>query len=154
MMSYLTFPYKDRVLEGGQSTEEGSTLHYEYDEENKKYEVYESQRKEIFFNEILAQDEIDRLILNLQRLTTSKIFIKGKEKFTTFNRNTDAGVITDSLIIKGNNLIALHCLKEEFAGRIKLIYIDPPFNKGGKGDTFMYTIILKDLPTNFRKKPS
>ena len=29
---------------------------------------------------------------------------------------------------KGNNLLALHSLKEEFAGKVKLIYIDPPYN--------------------------
>ena len=37
----------------------------------------------------------------------------------------------DNLIIKGNNLIALHSLKERYAGKVKLIYIDPPYNTGG-----------------------
>ena len=44
--------------------------------------------------------------------------------------------ITDNLIIKGNNLLALHSLKKEFAGKVKLIYIDPPYNTGS--DTFSY----------------
>ena len=44
--------------------------------------------------------------------------------------------ITDNLIIKGNNLLALHSLKKEFVGKIKLIYIDPPYNTGN--DSFKY----------------
>ncbi|MDR2761262.1 MAG: site-specific DNA-methyltransferase, partial [Planctomycetaceae bacterium] len=48
----------------------------------------------------------------------------------------EQGTITDNLIIKGNNLLALHSLKKEFAGKIKLIYIDPPYNTGS--DSFKY----------------
>lgn len=40
---------------------------------------------------------------------------------------------TDNLIIKGNNLLALHSLKERFKGQVKLIYIDPPYNTGNDG---------------------
>ncbi|NLM00213.1 MAG: site-specific DNA-methyltransferase [Treponema sp.] len=61
----------------------------------------------------------------------------GEKAFDQFNRNEN-GTITDNLIIKGNNLLALHTLKEEFAGKVKLIYIDPPYNMGGLGDTFSY----------------
>ena len=42
----------------------------------------------------------------------------------------------DNLIIKGNNLLALHTLKEIYAGKVKLIYIDPPYNTGS--DSFAY----------------
>lgn len=38
--------------------------------------------------------------------------------------------------MKGNNLLALHSLKEKYAGKVKLIYIDPPFNT--EGDSFEY----------------
>jgi len=37
---------------------------------------------------------------------------------------------SDNILIWGENLIALRSLEKEFAGRIKLIYIDPPFNTG------------------------
>jgi adenine-specific DNA-methyltransferase len=40
------------------------------------------------------------------------------------------------LIIRGNNLLALHTLKKRYAGKIKLIYIDPPYNTGN--DEFRY----------------
>jgi len=112
----LVWPFKDCVLEGGQSREE-------------------DKREEIFFNEILAQDEITQL-LEPKVLTNAKRYTaKGEKSLDKFNRNAQ-GVITDNLIIKGNNLLALHSLKEEFAGKVKLIYIDPPFNTGN--DSFKY----------------
>lgn len=109
----LVWPFKDCILEGGQSREE-------------------DKREEIFFNEILAQDEITQL-LEPKVLTNAKRFDKDGEKpLDQFNRNEE-GTITDNLIIKGNNLLALHTLKEEFAGKVKLIYIDPPYNTGNDG---------------------
>ncbi len=112
----LVWPFKDCILEGGQSREE-------------------DKREEIFFNEILAQDEITQL-LEPKVLTNFKLIDKDGEKpLDQFNRNEN-GTITDNLIIKGNNLLALHTLKEEFAGKVKLIYIDPPYNTGN--DSFKY----------------
>lgn len=114
----LVWPYKDCVLEGGQTGEE-------------------EKRKEIFFNEVLAQDEINRLLdpkvlTGFQRYTAA-----GVEPVTDFKRD-DNGVIRENLIIKGNNLLALHSLVSEFRGQVKLIYIDPPYNTGSEGDTFAY----------------
>ena len=112
----LVWPFKDCILEGGQSREE-------------------DKREEIFFNEILAQDEITQL-LEPKVLTNAKRIDKDGEKpLDQFNRNEN-GTITDNLIIKGNNLLALHTLKKEFAGKVKLIYIDPPYNTGN--DSFGY----------------
>jgi len=114
----LVWPFKDCILEGGQSREE-------------------DKREEIFFNEILAQDEITQL-LEPKVLTNAKRIDKDGEKpLDQFNRNEN-GTITDNLIIKGNNLLALHTLKEEFAGKVKLIYIDPPYNTGGDANIFTY----------------
>src|SRR5207249_4242243 len=42
----------------------------------------------------------------------------------------------ENFVIKGNNLLALHSLKNQFEGKIKLIYIDPPYNTGT--DSFAY----------------
>ena len=112
----LVWPYKDCVLEGGQSREE-------------------DKREEIFFNEVLAQDEINQL-LDPKVFTNAKTFTaQGEKAFESFTRN-EQGTITDNLVIKGNNLLALHSLKEEFAGKVKLIYIDPPYNTGS--DSFGY----------------
>ncbi len=121
----LAWPFKDCILEGGQSREE-------------------QNREEIFFNEILAQDEITQL-LEPKVLTNAKRYDKdGENQLERFNRDAELNkkrglpedTITDNLIIKGNNLLALHSLKEEFASKVKLIYIDPPYNTGN--DSFRY----------------
>jgi adenine-specific DNA-methyltransferase len=114
----LNWPFKDCVLEGGMTKED-------------------QKRNEIFFNEILAKDEIDRLFDAKVLTNFKKYTAKREEKIKDFNRD-EKGTIKDNLIIKGNNLLALHSLKKEFAGKVKLIYIDPPYNTGGSAETFTY----------------
>ncbi|ORO50884.1 restriction endonuclease subunit M [Streptococcus oralis subsp. oralis] len=106
----LNFPYKDCILEGGQTKDD-------------------AKRQEIFFNETLAPTEINRL-LDDKVLTNFKRYDKDGEHEVEELKDTD------NLIIKGNNLIALHSLKKRFAGKVKLIYIDPPYNTGN--DSFNY----------------
>lgn len=36
----------------------------------------------------------------------------------------------DNMLVHGDNLLALKALEQEFAGRVKCIYIDPPYNTG------------------------
>lgn len=106
----LNFPFKDCVLEGGQTKDD-------------------AKRQEIFFNETLAPTEINRL-LDDKVLTNFKRFdADGEHEVTELSD-------TDNLIIKGNNLVALHSLKKRFAGKVKLIFIDPPYNTGS--DSFGY----------------
>ncbi len=114
----LVWPYKDCVLEGGQTKEE-------------------EKRKEIFFNEILAQDEIDRLFDPKVLTNWKRYTVDGEKKVTDIKRDEN-GTIKENLIIKGNNLLALHTLKKQFRGKVKLIYIDPPYNTGGSTDIFTY----------------
>ena len=114
----LVWPYKDCVLEGGQTREE-------------------EKRKEIFFNEILAQDEINRMF-DPKVLTNWKRHTAAGEQDVTEIKRVDNGTIRENLIIKGNNLIALHTLKQQFRGQVKLIYIDPPYNTKGESSTFGY----------------
>ena len=118
----LNFPYKDCVLEGGQTKDD-------------------QKRQEIFWNETLAPDEIDRLfepkvLTNWKRIRKGSNCGKIKEETPQkLERETD-GTLKDNLIIKGNNLIALHSLKKIYKGKVKLIYIDPPYNTGN--DSFNY----------------
>lgn len=128
----LNFPFKDCVLEGGQRTEDGTDTYFEYDEKTKDFEKKQSKRREIFYNEILARDEIDQLFAPKAFCNAKKYDKDGEQQFTKFDRNAD-GTITDNLIIKGNNLLALHSLYQQFAGKVKLIYIDPPYNTGNDG---------------------
>lgn len=122
----LDFPYKDCVLQGGQDKED-------------------QKRQEIMFNETLASDEIRNML-------APKVFTNAK-RYTAVGQKDLLGALIpdtievkeesgiefkddDNLIIKGNNLIALTSLLERFEGKIKLIYIDPPFNTGN--DSFNY----------------
>ncbi len=41
-----------------------------------------------------------------------------------------AGDLFENLLIKGDNLLALKALQADYAGMVKCIYIDPPFNTG------------------------
>lgn len=131
----LDFPYKDCVLEGGQSTEEGRDTYFEWDDKDQHYTEKQTNRKEIFFNSVLAKDEIDRLLEPKAFTNAKKYTINDTERIEKFGRDEN-GTIKDNLILKGNNLLALHTLKKEFAGKVKLIYIDPPYNTGD--DEFSY----------------
>ncbi len=112
----LVWPYKDCVLEGGQTKEE-------------------EKREEIFFNEVLAQDEIDRMFAPKVLTHYKRHTVDGEQEVTEIARDED-GTIRENLLIKGNNLLALHTLKKQFYGKVKLIYIDPPYNTGS--DSFGY----------------
>ena len=106
----LSWPYKDCVLEGGQTKED-------------------AKRNEVFWNEILAPDEINRL-------TEPKVLTNFRRYDADGEHEVDSISMEDNLIIKGNNLLALHSLKKKYAGKVKLIYIDPPYNTGS--DSFGY----------------
>ena len=114
----LSWPYKDCVLEGGMTRED-------------------QKRDEIFWNQTLAPDEVSRLLDPKVFTNAKRIDKDGEHKLDGF-RTDEKGDIKDNLIIKGNNLLALHSLKKRFAGKVKLIYIDPPYNTGGAEDTFKY----------------
>lgn len=44
--------------------------------------------------------------------------------------NTAADPNTQNMLIHGDNLLALKALESKFAGQVKCIYIDPPYNTG------------------------
>ena len=115
----LAWPYKDCMLEGGQTKEN-------------------AKRNEIFWSETLTPDEINRL-------TEPKVFTEFKRYDREGGHDVDHILPTDNLIIKGNNLLALYSLRKRFANRVKLIYIDPPyyFSKNKPGDSFCYNSNFK-----------
>lgn len=131
----LDFPYKDCVLQGGQTTEDGTDTYFEFDKKTENYEQKKAKRKEIFFNQVLAKDEIDRL-LDEKALVNWKRYTKDGETSVKEIARNENGTIKENLIIKGNNLLALHSLEKQFAGKVQLIYIDPPYNTGN--DEFKY----------------
>ncbi|MEA3308809.1 MAG: site-specific DNA-methyltransferase, partial [Chloroflexota bacterium] len=98
----LAWPYKDCVLEGGQTKDD-------------------AKRDEVFWNITLAPDDIDRLLDPKVLTNFRRIDADGERPATEV-------AASDNLIIKGNNLLALHSLLPRLRGRVKLIYIDPPYN--------------------------
>lgn len=131
----LNFPFKDCYLEGGQTNDEGEEEYFYTDKDELKSQ--KRKRKEIFFNEYIAYDEIDALLSKKALCNFKKYTKNGETEFKNFNRDEN-GIIKDNLIIKGNNLLALHSLYGEFKGKIKLIYIDPPYNTKSAANTFNY----------------
>ncbi|MCT0085479.1 DNA methyltransferase [Lactococcus lactis] len=113
----LDFPFKDGVLTASMTKEDT-----------------EDGYEDAFLNEVIEKDEIDRLF-------DKKIFVNSKR----YDENGDS-VVTDfdedkdNLIIKGNNLLALHTIKEKYVGKVKMIYIDVPyfFKKRIAEDSFKY----------------
>jgi adenine-specific DNA-methyltransferase len=57
-----------------------------------------------------------------------RILLEDADKSYHANVRLSAGDIFDNRLICGDNLLALKALEQEFAGKIKCIYIDPPFN--------------------------
>ena len=108
----LVFPYKDCVLEGGQQKED-------------------QKKTEIFFNATLAPDDVDRMLSPKVLSSGIKIIKNGKKIAKHYQE-------TDNLVVKGNNLLSIASLLPRFEGKIKLIYIDPPYNTGGAANTFAY----------------
>ncbi|MFU2016158.1 DNA methyltransferase [Peribacillus butanolivorans] len=106
----IDFPFKDTMLEGGMKKEEVG-------------------KNEVYYHTVLAKEEID-IMLSPKILTNVKRYDEDGEHVVSKLEDTD------NLIVKGNNLIALYSLKERYAGTVKLIYIDPPYNTGG--DSFKY----------------
>ncbi|HFV0641550.1 TPA: DNA methyltransferase, partial [Streptococcus agalactiae] len=111
----LDFPYKDTVLKAGMTKED--------------IEKDDLKPDEPFYNEVIASEEIDIMLDKKILINAKRYDVEGEHEITNFDDK-------DNLIIKGNNLLALHTLKDKYAGKVKLIYIDPPYNTGN--DSFMY----------------
>lgn len=110
----LNFPYKDTVLKAGMDKEDADP---------------DVGADEPFLNETLAHSEISELFEPKILINAKKYDRDGVKLADEFNED-------DNLIIKGNNLIALYSLKKKYAGKISLIYLDPPYNTGS--DSFIY----------------
>lgn len=91
----------------------------------------DAKREEIFWNINLAPDQIDLLLSPKVLTNIERVGSKGTISKDKIDR-------TDNLLIKGNNLISLHSLLPIYKGKVKCIYIDPPYNPDSKNNTFTY----------------
>lgn len=120
----LSFPYKDTVLEAGMDKEDIG-------------------REERFLHQEIDGADIDTL-LEPKVFTNFEYFSKENDcaqQIEELSKNKTAffdeeGNLKQNLLIKGNNLLALHSLSPRLAGKVKLIYIDPPYNT--ETDSFKY----------------
>lgn len=98
----LSFPFKDCVLEFDST---------DTDED----------RKEVYYNEVLAKNDIDYLLDN-KVFTNFKFINKDGEK-TVADINKDS-----NLLIKGNNLLVLSSLQKKYENSIQFMYWDILYN--------------------------
>lgn len=118
----LSFPFKDAVLEAGMSKEDVG-------------------RDERFLHQELDSKDIDTLE-EPKVLTDFRFVDKDGERPLTASSDVEFfdedGNLQQNLLIKGNNLLALYTLREKLAGKVKFIYIDPPYNTRTDANTFAY----------------
>lgn len=118
----LDFPFKDGVLTASMTKEDN-----------------EDGYDDAFLNEVIEKDEIDRLFDKKIFVNSKRYDGNGESTVADFNEDRD------NLIIKGNNLLALHAIKENYSGKVRFIYLDPPyyFDKSKPSDTFSYNSNFK-----------
>lgn len=59
-----------------------------------------------------------------------RILIEDPQKSYHADKRVSDNDIFDNMLIHGDNLLALKALEQDYAGRVKCIYIDPPYNTG------------------------
>ncbi len=123
----------------------------------------------VFFPEVFAEDKVDweklkaalgedinfsneRYVLNwagksdafraLQARTTATL-VPDKEESVNFDN-------TNHIFIEGENLEVLKVLQKSYYGRIKMIYIDPPYNTGN--DHFVYPDRFSESKDEYLKR--
>ena len=101
----LDFPYKDSILKAGMTKED-----VEKDEDV----------DEDFYHELIHAEERDQLFDEKILKNVKKYDENGVHCINSFSKD-------DNLIIKGNNLIALHSLEEIYKNEVRLIYLDVPY---------------------------
>lgn len=73
---------------------------------------------------------------------TSKTLSPDKNESVDFDK-------TENLFIEGDNLEALKILQKSYFGKVKMIYIDPPYNTGN--DSFIYPDRFKENLEDYQK---
>jgi adenine-specific DNA-methyltransferase len=65
-----------------------------------------------------------------------RVLVEDADKSYHAARRVSENDIFDNRLIFGDNLLALKALEQEFTGKVKCIYIDPPFNTGQAFDHY------------------
>lgn len=67
-----------------------------------------------------------------------RILLEDKEKSFSYEPTEKSAVepTYDNMLIHGDNLLALKALEQDYTGKVKCIYIDPPFNTGAAFENY------------------
>lgn len=140
---------------------------------DKKQETFLSEKRKqlkTLFPEIFCEEEIDwerfKLILGEDEFISQKeryqLNWAGKSEayrvlqspsFNTLSPDIDESVDFDNtknLFIEAENLEALKILQKSYAGKVKMIYIDPPYNTGQ--DSFIYPDKFAESKKEYAKR--
>ena len=127
----------DKILTGDELTSSGQS----------NSEIIEALRK--VSPEVFTDGEIDfELLRNILGISTEEsderfgLNSKGKRKALQLTRTSSLGTLrpridefegveSQNLIIEGDNIEVLKLLTKSYAGMVKMIYIDPPYNSDG-----------------------
>ena len=74
---------------------------------------------------------------------TTKTLVPDKQESVSFNE-------TENIFIEGENLEVLKALQKSYFGKIKMIYIDPPYNTGN--DSFIYPDKFSESKEEYQKR--
>lgn len=66
---------------------------------------------------------------NRAKLEPRILLEEPERSYHAAQRVTDSDIY-DNLLIQGDNLLALKALESDYAGKVKCIFIDPPYNTG------------------------
>jgi len=85
-----------------------------------------------FYKESYGMDWLGKSYARLLACDEATTLLKAEEDFNQKEENKE----TQNLLIKGDNLEVLKHLSNAYYEKVKMIYIDPPYNTGGDG--FVY----------------
>ena len=93
-------------------------------------------------------EEIDKMGNRLELTWYGKEeSIKVEPRLLIHNEKNDYGETdTGNMLIHGDNLLVLKALEKNFAGKVKCIYIDPPYNTGSAFWNMAYYQCNKSSP--------
>lgn len=74
---------------------------------------------------------------------TSKTLVPAKDESVNFDE-------TENIFIEGENLEVLKVLQKSYFGKVKMIYIDPPYNTGN--DSFIYPDKFAESKADYEKR--
>lgn len=79
----------------------------------------------------------------VMQMPTTKTLVPAKDESINFDE-------TENIFIEGENLEVLKVLQKSYFGKVKMIYIDPPYNTGN--DSFIYPDKFSETKADYEKR--